>query len=47
VIAFPNGVATLQETAPNVTVQQVLDATDALLVVPAQVPPMNIEGAST
>jgi acetate CoA/acetoacetate CoA-transferase beta subunit len=47
VISFPNGVATLQETAPDVTVQQVLDATDAVLVVPDQVPPMNIEGALT
>ena len=34
VIAFPGGVATLRETAPGVTVEQVIAATDAELVVP-------------
>src|ERR671913_1269240 len=33
VIAFPHGRATLMETAPGVTVQQVLDATEAELAV--------------
>jgi acetate CoA/acetoacetate CoA-transferase beta subunit len=40
VIAFPNGHATLQETAPGVSVEQVVDATEAELVVPADVPEM-------
>jgi acetate CoA/acetoacetate CoA-transferase beta subunit len=40
VIAFPNGHATLQETAPGVSVEQVVDATEAELVVPANVPEM-------
>src|SRR5215467_4589564 len=34
VIAFPDGRATLRETAPGVTVAQVRDATEAELVVP-------------
>src|SRR5436189_2220068 len=38
VIAFPDGRATLQETAPGVSIQQVLDATEAELLVAAQVP---------
>src|SRR5512146_2575456 len=42
VIAFPGGRATLQETAPGVSVQQVLDATEAELVVPQQVPRMAL-----
>ena len=42
VIAFPGGRATLMETAPGVSVQQVLDATDAELVVPAHVPQMAL-----
>jgi acetate CoA/acetoacetate CoA-transferase beta subunit len=42
VIAFPGGKATLLETAPGVTVQQVIDATEAELVVPPQVPEMAI-----
>lgn len=45
VIAFENGVATLRETAPGVSVQQVLDATGATLRVPDEVPQMQIEGA--
>ena len=42
VIAFPDGRATLMETAPGVTVQQVIDATEAELVVPPQVPQMAL-----
>jgi acetate CoA/acetoacetate CoA-transferase beta subunit len=44
VISFENGAATLRETAPGVSVQQVLDATGATLVVPDDVPQMPIEG---
>jgi acetate CoA/acetoacetate CoA-transferase beta subunit len=44
VIAFPDGVATLLETAPGVSVQEVLAATEATLAVPDQVPHMNIQG---
>ena len=42
VIAFPNGRATLMETAPGVSVQQVLDMTEAELVVPDTVPEMAL-----
>ncbi len=42
VIAFPDGNATLVETAPGVSTVQVLDATEAPLIVPAQVPVMPI-----
>jgi len=42
VIGFPQGRATLLETAPGVSVQEVLAATDAELVVPDHVPQMNI-----
>jgi len=42
VIAFPEGRPTLLETGPGVSVQQVLDATEAKLAVPADVPTMNI-----
>jgi acetate CoA/acetoacetate CoA-transferase beta subunit len=42
VISFPGGRATLQETAPGVSVQQVLDATEAELEVPAHVPQMSL-----
>ena len=42
VIAFPEGRATLMETAPGVSVQQVLDVTEAELVVPDKVPEMAI-----
>lgn len=42
VIAFPNGRATLIETAPNVTPDQVLADTEADLIVPRQVPQMSI-----
>jgi acetate CoA/acetoacetate CoA-transferase beta subunit len=44
VIAFEDGVAILRETAPGVSVQQVLDATGAALVVPGEVAQMHIEG---
>jgi acetate CoA/acetoacetate CoA-transferase beta subunit len=47
VISFDGGVATLRETAPGVTVQQVLAATEATLALPEQVPEMNIEGATS
>src|SRR6478752_10280682 len=42
VIAFPGGRATLMETAPGVSVEQVLDATEAELIVPEKVPEMPI-----
>jgi acetate CoA/acetoacetate CoA-transferase beta subunit len=42
VIAFPRGRATLLETAPGVTVEQVRAATEAELVVPEKVTPMAI-----
>jgi acetate CoA/acetoacetate CoA-transferase beta subunit len=47
VISFDGGVATLRETAPGVTVQQVLDATEATLALPEHVPEMNLEGATS
>ncbi len=42
VIAFPGGRATLLETAPGVSVQDVLAQTEAQLVVPDDVPTMTI-----
>ncbi len=42
VISFANGRPTLVETAPGVSVQQVLAATEASLVVPPQVPEMRL-----
>ena len=42
VISFEGGRAMLRETAPGVSVQQVLAATEASLVVPPQVPQMQI-----
>jgi acetate CoA/acetoacetate CoA-transferase beta subunit len=42
VISFPDGKATLVETAPGVSVEQVLAATEAQLVVPADVPCMAV-----
>src|SRR5206468_617507 len=42
VIEFRDGRATLLETAPGVTVADVLAQTDAELTVPAQVPEMRI-----
>lgn len=47
VIAFADGVATLRETAPGVSVQQVLAATGAALAVPDEVAKMHIEGATS
>jgi len=43
VISFAGGRPTLIETAPGVSVPQVLAATEAELVVPANVPQMKIE----
>jgi acetate CoA/acetoacetate CoA-transferase beta subunit len=42
VIGFPGGRATLVETAPGVSVKQVLEATEAELVVPERVPAMAL-----
>jgi acetate CoA/acetoacetate CoA-transferase beta subunit len=42
VIAFPEGRATLLETAPGVSVEQVVAATQAQLAVPASVPTMQL-----
>jgi acetate CoA/acetoacetate CoA-transferase beta subunit len=42
VIGFPDGRATLLETAPEVSVEQVLAATSAPLVVPEKVPQMAL-----
>jgi acetate CoA/acetoacetate CoA-transferase beta subunit len=46
VIAFENGAALLRETAPGVSVQQVLAATEATLVVPGEVPQMPVQFTS-
>jgi acetate CoA/acetoacetate CoA-transferase beta subunit len=43
VIAFPDGHATLLETAPGVSVSQVLEATEARLVVPEKVATMPVQ----
>ena len=43
VIAFPGGKATLMETAPGVSAEQVVAVTAAKLVVPAHVPIMQIQ----
>ena len=43
VISFPEGRATLLETAPGVTVSEVLAQTEASLHVPDQVPTMNLQ----
>jgi acetate CoA/acetoacetate CoA-transferase beta subunit len=42
VIGFPGGRATLMETAPGVTVDQVTAATEAKLEVPDKVPEMQL-----
>src|SRR5436305_8251334 len=42
VITFPGGKATLQETAPGVTVAEVMAATEAELAVPDHVPEMQL-----
>jgi acetate CoA/acetoacetate CoA-transferase beta subunit len=43
VIAFPDGRATLLETAPGVSVSKVLTATDAELVLPRNIPEMVMQ----
>jgi acetate CoA/acetoacetate CoA-transferase beta subunit len=40
VISFPEGRATLVETAPGVSVQQVIEATEARLAIPGTIPDM-------
>jgi acetate CoA/acetoacetate CoA-transferase beta subunit len=42
VIAFPEGRATLLETGPGVTVQQVVAATEAKLILPDKIPEMQL-----
>ena len=42
VISFPGGSATLAETAPGVSVEQVLAATEAKLAIPGKVPQMQL-----
>jgi len=42
VIGFPGGRATLLETAPGVTVEQVVAATQAKLAIPPQVRQMQL-----
>jgi acetate CoA/acetoacetate CoA-transferase beta subunit len=42
VIAFPNGCATLMETAPGVSVTDVIANSEAELVVPTRVPEMKV-----
>jgi len=46
VISFADGRPTLLETAPGVSVGDVLAATEAQLVVPDRVPTMNIQGVA-
>jgi len=41
-IGFPNGRATLMETAPRVSVADIIANTEAELVTPAKVPEMAI-----
>ena len=42
VFAFPDGRATLMETGPGVTAEQVVSATEAELVLPAKIPEMQL-----
>lgn len=45
VISFAQGQLVLRETAPGVSVREVLDATEAKLVVTGDIPQMKMEGA--
>jgi acetate CoA/acetoacetate CoA-transferase beta subunit len=42
IIVFPKGKATLLETGPGITVEQVVAATEAKLVLPANIPQMQV-----
>jgi acetate CoA/acetoacetate CoA-transferase beta subunit len=42
VIAFPDGKATLLETAPGVSIAEVMAVTEAELLIPDTVPEMKI-----
>jgi acetate CoA/acetoacetate CoA-transferase beta subunit len=42
VIAFPDGKATLLETAPGISIAEVMAVTEAELVIPDSVPEMKI-----
>ena len=42
VITFPQGKATLMETGPGVTVEQVIAATEAKLTLPAEIRQMPL-----
>jgi acetate CoA/acetoacetate CoA-transferase beta subunit len=42
VIAFPDGRATLMETGPGVSIEQVVSATEAELALPAKIPEMQL-----
>lgn len=44
VIAFPEGQATLLETAPGIKAEDVVESTEARLAVPAEVPEMQLVG---
>jgi acetate CoA/acetoacetate CoA-transferase beta subunit len=42
VIGFPDGRATLLETAPGISVGEVMAATDAELIIPGRIPEMKL-----
>jgi acetate CoA/acetoacetate CoA-transferase beta subunit len=42
VIAFPNGKAMLVERAPGVSVEQIVAATEAKLLLPGKIPEMQL-----